>query len=149
MSRADYGGARLLVSDVRVAFLLLDEARCAIVARLFGVARDDSLLVSIVALGALAQVAHDKATGALQTGPSVGDSMIGVSVLREITHRLGGGLYRDTPIFGSLIAIAFLGASVRAAQRMSSRGVKAGAHRARVGFDHRYGHLLGRRQARS
>ena len=54
ISRADYGGARLLVSDIRVAFLLLDEARCAIVARLFGVAKDESVLVSIVAVGALA-----------------------------------------------------------------------------------------------
>jgi hypothetical protein len=39
MTLEDVGGARLLVSDVRVALLLLDEARYRAVNRLFGVDR--------------------------------------------------------------------------------------------------------------
>jgi hypothetical protein len=140
----DYGGARLLLSDIRVASLLLNEARCAVVARLFGVPRDKSVLVTIIAVGALAQAAHDKATRALgiQAYPSFGDSMIGTSVLRESAHWITGDYYRDTPIFGTLIAIGVLGTSLRPVLRVSLRGAKAASHGARVEFENRYGHLL-------
>lgn len=140
----DYGGARLLFSDLRVALLLLDEARCAVVARLFGIPKDQSVLVSIIAVGALAQAAHDKAARVLrvEAGPTFPDLMIGTSVLRESAHWMAGDLYRDTPIFGTLVAIAFLGTSLRPVLRGALRGVKAASHEARAGFDHRYGHLL-------
>jgi hypothetical protein len=142
----DYGGLRLLVSDTRVALLLLDEARCAVVARLFGVSRDDSVLVSIIAVGALAHAAHATTAGVIegQSWPSTGDSLIGVSALRESAHWLAGDLYRDTPIFGTLIAFAFLATSLRPVLRGSVRGIKIASRDARAGFDHRYGHLLGR-----
>jgi hypothetical protein len=142
--REDYGGTRLLVSDMRVASLLLNEARGAVVARLFGVPRDKSVLVTIIAVGTLAQAAHDRATRVLgvQAYPSFGDSMIGTSVLRESAHWITGDLYRDTPIFGTLIAIGVLGTSLRPVLGMSLRGVKAASHGARVGFENRYGHLL-------
>jgi hypothetical protein len=61
----DDGGAKLLFTDARVAFLLLDEARYRALARLFGVPRDKSFLVTTIALGTLAQALHDKAAGVL------------------------------------------------------------------------------------
>jgi hypothetical protein len=145
----DYGGATLLFSDLRVAFLLLDEARCAVISRLFGIPKDQSLLVSIIAIGALAQAAHEKATKVLrvEAGPTFPDLMIGTSALRESAHWMAGDLYRDTPIFGTLVAIAFLGTSLRPVLRASLRGVKAASHGARAGFDHRYGHLVRVRRA--
>lgn len=45
-----FGGARLLVSDVRVALRPLDEARQRIVERLFAVSRDQSWPVTLTAL---------------------------------------------------------------------------------------------------
>lgn len=45
------GGASLLFSDTRIALLMLNEARYRVVARLFGVTRDQSFLVAIIALG--------------------------------------------------------------------------------------------------
>jgi hypothetical protein len=148
--REDYGGARLLVSDMRVAILLLDEARCAIVARLFGVARDDSGLVSMIAVGTLVLAAHDRTTRVLRRPgrPSVTDSMLGSSVLRELAHWLAGDLARDTPIFGTLLALGFLGSSLRPVVRGSRHGITAASHQARTGFDRRYGHLIPRRRPR-
>lgn len=147
--RQDYGGARLLVSDIRVAFLLLDEARHAVVVRLFGVDRDDSMLISIIALATAARAAHDMAGRVvkLDARPSASDSMLGLSMLRESAHWLAGDRYRDTPIFGTLIALAFASASVRPMVRASVRGAKTASHQARFGFDKRYGHLFRRRLA--
>ncbi len=145
LSRDGYvGGARLLVSDVRVAILLLDEARYRVVARLFGVPRDKSLLVTIVALGTVAGAAHGKAAQVLRVpaGPSVADTVMGAAVVRESVHRIAGAWSRDSPFFGTLVAVAVLGASFRPVLGASFRGVKASSHRARAGFDHRYGHLV-------
>lgn len=147
----DYGGARLLVSDIRVALLLLDKARHAVVVRLFGVDRGDSVLISIIALATVARAAHNMTAGVVDfdARPSAGDSMLGMSVLRESAHWLAGDLYRDTPVFGSLIALAFFSAAVRPVVRVSAHAVKTASHQARSGFDKRYGHIvrLRRREA--
>jgi hypothetical protein len=147
--REEHGDARLLISDIRVALLLLRQARHAVVVRLFGVDQDDSLLISIIALAAVARAARDLTSGVVVTParPSVGDSMIGASVLRESAHWLSGDRYRDTPVFGTLVAFAFLAAAATPVVRGSVRGVKNASHRARSGFDQRYGHLVRLRAA--
>jgi hypothetical protein len=146
----DFGGARLLFSDIRVAFLLLNEARNRILVRLFGVSTDTSFLVTIIAVGTLAETIHSKAVRVLgvQARPSLGDTMIGAAVLKESIHGIAGARSRDTPFLATLIAFAVLGRSFRPALGASFRGVKASSHRARAGFDHRYGHLVrpGRRR---
>lgn len=53
-SQGLFGGARLLVSDSTVAYLLLNGARGRVVQRMFGVPKNKSALVTIVALAALA-----------------------------------------------------------------------------------------------
>jgi hypothetical protein len=65
----DVAGARLLVSDVRVALLLVDKARHRVVERLFGVSREQSWQVTLIALALLASAAHDKSDRLLK-GPS-------------------------------------------------------------------------------
>jgi hypothetical protein len=101
-------------------------------------------LISIIALAAVAGAAHDLTAEAVKIDarPSAGDSMLGVSVLREGAHWLAGDRYRDTPVFGTLIGLAFLSAFVRPVLRLSVRGVKTASHEARSGFDNRYGHLF-------
>jgi hypothetical protein len=146
----DYNGAGLLASDLRVASLLLNHGRRAAIARLFGVSGDKATLVTIIGVGILARAAHDRATrsrGAL-THPSLGDSMIGTAVLRESAHWITGDLYRETPAFGTLVAIGVLGTALRPILGASVRGVKAASHDTRAGFDDRYGHLIRARRAR-
>jgi hypothetical protein len=74
----DVAGARLLVSDVRVALLLLDEARYGVVERLFWVPRDQSWPVTLIALALIAHPAHDKSDQTFR-GPG-GPTLSGVAL---------------------------------------------------------------------
>src|SRR5579884_3525336 len=56
------GGARLLLSDVSTARVLLNEARYRTIERLFGVPRENAGLLTLVALGTLAAGVRAKAT---------------------------------------------------------------------------------------
>jgi hypothetical protein len=143
----DYEGFKRLVSDLRIVLLLADEARDAVMARLFGVAKDDSALISIIAVALLVAAARDKgkAMVGLPVPGSSGDALIGVSALRESAHWLAGDLYRDTPIFGTLIAIAFLGTAIKPVLGFSFKELRVGVRDVRQGFDNRYGHLVRRR----
>jgi hypothetical protein len=142
----DVGGARLLLSDARVALILVDEARDLAVARLFGVPRDKALLVTIVGVAAVAQALHDKAArfATVSPQPSLVDTITASAFLDELVHGIAGTRSRDTPFVGALVVIAILGATVGPVAGASVRAVKASSHRARAGFDHRYGHLIRR-----
>ena len=141
---ADVGGARLLVSDVRVALLLLDEARHRAVKRLFGVSRDQSWAVTLIALAALAQAAHEKSDQMLRGpgGPTRADVALGAAALRELLAWIPGPSSRDTPLVGTLVMIAVVGAGVRPGLSRTAHGIRTSSHRARQSFNHRYGHLL-------
>jgi hypothetical protein len=142
----DPGGVRLLVNDAGVACLLLNEARYRVVARLFGVPRDQSFLVTVIALGTLAGALHDRAARVLAAPgtPSLGDTVLAAGVLKESVHGIAGAWSKDTPLFNTLVAIAMLGTLARPVLRVSFRDIKASSHTARVAFDHRYGHLVRR-----
>jgi hypothetical protein len=142
--RQEVDGAGLLFSDVRLALLLLDEARYRVVARLFGVPREKSYLVTVIALGLAAQAARDRATRMFKVpgGPSVGDSMIGAAVLRESVYGIAGALPSEAPFLGTLVAVAVLGRTFRPALKQSVHRVRASSHWVRAEFDGRYGHLI-------
>ena len=139
----DVGGARLLVSDVRVALLLLDEARYRAVKRLFGVSRDQSWPVTLIALGLLASAAHDKAEQMLSGpgGPSRADVALGAAALRELAG-IPGPSSRDTPLIATLVTIALVGAVVRPGLTRTVHGIRTSTRRVRQSFNHRYRHLL-------
>jgi hypothetical protein len=139
-----FGGARLLVSDSRVVYLLLNDARGRVMERVFGVPKDKSALLTVVALATLAQAVHDKAERVFNVPgpPSQGDTVLVAAALNEALHGIAGAGSRDAPFFGALVTIALLGASVRPALRASFRGIRAVTHDARADFDHRYGHLI-------
>jgi hypothetical protein len=136
--------ARLLVSDVRVALLLLDEARYRIVRRLFGVSEDESWLVTLIALALIAEAANTQADQMLRGpgGPTRADVALGAAAVRELLTEISGASSRDTPLVGSLVTIAAIGALVGPGMRRTVHGIRASSHRVRRSFNHRYGHLL-------
>jgi hypothetical protein len=138
------GGAHLLTSDLRVAYLLIDEARYRSVARLLGVDREGSSLVTIVALGLLATAARNAARKlvGVPDSASAADPAIAVAVAREAVRGLGGAALAGAPYFATLVVLAVARSSLRPALGASSRGVRSASHWARTGFDHRYGHLF-------
>ena len=145
------GGARLLFTDTRVVFLLLGEARRRFAARLFGVPMDKTGMVTIIALGTLAKALHDKSAqlASVPAVPSLGDTTIAAGVVKEIGHLVAGEWSREFPLFEPLVGLALVGALLRPAFRVSFRDVRASSHRARIAFDHRYGHLVRRNRPHS
>ena len=72
-------GGRLLMRDVRVASLLVGDARDRAMARLFGVSRDQAGLLTLVIALMLAQAVHDKVESLLKPGgpPTMSDGHAG------------------------------------------------------------------------
>jgi hypothetical protein len=137
-------GARLFVSDVnhvaddaRVAFALADDAWERVVARVFGIPRENqSLLVKMLMTGAAATVAGGYVPRLPRRRPSRVDAAMGGSVLNAAVRGLAGAPSRNIPAAGVLIALAMLARSIRAAAAGSTRDVQWLAH----GAEARYGH---------
>jgi hypothetical protein len=124
------GAGRLLVGDATLVFLLLNEVRHRIIARLFGVSRKDSNLVTVFAIGALASALAAGATrlrGA-RVRPSLTETAIGTVVLKETAHGIAGDWSRGTPFFSALIALVLLEKSFGPALRGSLRGARGSLH---------------------
>ena len=129
-------GARLAVIDARVVILLLDEARNRVIARVFGVPKENSLLVTIIGLGALAEALRGSA-GKLQVKADwkLDDAVIATAVTHEALHAISGNRYRNVRFFGALVALAVLDKSFRPAVSRSFRAVSASERRVRRGLE--------------
>lgn len=137
-----FGGARLLFSDARVVYLLLNEARSRAIARVFGISGQNSALVTMIALGIAAEATHRKVVRAINAPgtPGTADTLIGASVLRESVRAITGT--SEAPLLGTLVIASVAGSMLRPVLRATVRGVKASAHLARADFDRRYGHII-------
>jgi hypothetical protein len=135
----DLTGGRLLARDLRVASLLLDDARYRAFQRLFGIDRNQVNLVTFVALLLVAEKTRD--TGRrirAQRGPTVAEDFMSFALLREALCRVAGPNSRDTPMLSVLLTIAVVGGAARSALH----GMRGSGHRADVAFHHRYGYLI-------
>jgi hypothetical protein len=143
-ARQELGPTRLLLSDLRVAWLLLDHARGRMIERLFGVADDQSMLVTIIALLVLAEAAHDRAQRMLSApgAPTPGDLLLAGAGVRGLVHDLAGTSSDETPLLGTLITIAVVGGLTVPTARRAARATRRSAHRARMAFKSRYGELM-------
>jgi hypothetical protein len=142
---ADEAGAKLLISDLRVAYLLINEARNRTLERLLGVSREQANMVTLVALLMLAEGSHGRAQRLRDVqGPSRLDTMLGAAVLREAIYGIGGAAADETRMFGVLIALAVVGRLSVPSIRRAIHGASTHSRRARSYFNHRYGHLIPR-----
>lgn len=139
-----FAGAKLLATDARVALLLLREIRGRVCEGLFGVSRDDSALVTFIALATLAHAVRNSVHDAITApgAPTWNDAVIGVGALKEGAHWIAGDWSRDVPVVPALIVAAVIGQHLRPWLRISLHDVKAVSRQIRVDFDHRYGHLI-------
>ncbi|MGZ6565584.1 MAG: hypothetical protein ACXVH3_38410 [Solirubrobacteraceae bacterium] len=136
----EFGGARLLVSDIRLAFMLLNEARYRTL-ELVGVPRDQANVATLVAIMMAAdaiQTAKQSLVNAPR--PSRADALLGAAAGNELLNAIGGAPARKSPLFGPLLALALLATLSRPAVSRSIDGIRALSHHARLSFKHRYGH---------
>lgn len=138
--------AALFLADARAAFLLANEARYRTLERVFGIQRADANLLTAVIALTLANSMYEKVAG---TGPprppSISDVAIGVGALRESIYGVAGPASRDTPLGGTLIALAVLVGLTRPTVARSMHGMKASSRRFTQTFHGRYGYLVPRR----
>jgi len=140
----DFGGGRLLLTDMRVAWLLLNEARYRAIERLFGLPRDQANLATLIALLVLAQAVHEKAAPVLRAppAPSAADAALGAAALRELFYDVAGPSSRETPLFATLVTIAVLGGLARPVVRASVHAIRGSSHASVARFRHRYGYVV-------
>lgn len=141
---AETGGTKMLLVDLRGGMLLLNEARCRTVERMFGVRRDQVNLTTVIALLLVAEQLHRRAERLKPPRrASLADFAIGGGAIRESIYGVAGPASRDTPLAGTLIVIAVLGGLVRPPVVRSFHGMKASSRRMHTMFLGRYGHLIG------
>jgi hypothetical protein len=140
----EFGDARLLLSDLRVACLLINHARHRTIARLFGVPRDQANLLTLVAVMTLAGAVNDRIQTMLRgpSVPSLGDGLLAGASLRELLRGVAGPSAGDAPLLGTLLTIGVLGGIAVPAAAKSLRATRASSQRLHVAFRHRYGYLV-------
>jgi hypothetical protein len=135
-------GPLRLETDLRLAFLLLNEARYRTLESVFGLSRDQANLATLVLLSSLAGSAGQRVHRMMSQPPPVptrGDTVLGVSLMRELVQSIAGPASRDTSTFGTLVAVAAMGGVALPIVRRSIRAAESGLHEVSVAFRHRYG----------
>jgi hypothetical protein len=136
---SDLSGARLLARDVRIATLLLNNARYRAFQRVFAVERRDVNVVTLIALMVMAEKTQSTAQRLRgHRGPTLAEDFMGFGIARETLCRVAGPASRDTPMLSTLLAIAVIGGAARS----GLHGVRGSGHQADVAFHHRYGYLI-------
>jgi hypothetical protein len=145
VDRSEFGGLRLLVSDLRTGSLLLARARSQLLGRLFGVRPEQAAMVSLIVVAMLARRAREKTVQATHAvaRPTLADAAVGGGVAKEVLHLIAGPRSREVPL-GSLVALVVALKLSQPVVRRSSHAVRTGSHRAQELLMHRYGHLIRR-----
>jgi hypothetical protein len=134
------GGARLLLTDAKVASLLMRDARDRTTERPFGATSDQSLLVTVLGLASVAAAVHERSRAILGSRPSPpADTLIGAGVMNVALHGIAGAPLKDTRFLGSLITFAVLASSFGPTVARSIRGLRAKGHRLGSAMRGRYG----------
>lgn len=139
-----FSGAGQLERDTKVTLLLLRDARNRACARVFGASEQDAGLVTIIALALLAQAAGRETHKLLKPIRALrrNDAWFAEGALNEGVYRIAGDSSREVPLIASLILASVLLHRLRPVLRVSLHDLRVAAHRLRLDFDHRYGHLI-------
>jgi len=137
------GGRSALASDLRVAFLLINEARYRTLERLFGCPKDQANLLTLVAAAVLVGAMRDRSQRIMRgSTPTQDDVLLGMASVRELICSVAGPSLRDMPYLGALITVAFAGRAALPTVIRSICGIRTGSQRLNTGFRRRYGYLL-------
>jgi len=137
------GGTALFLGDAAGAFLLANEARYRTL-EWIGIRREDANIATAIGLLMAANAVYERAHRPATPKPSsaVADLAIGVGALRETIYGVAGPASRDTPLGGTLIALAVLGGLARPPMKRGVRELRSSSRRLKQTFRGRYGHLV-------
>ena len=105
------GANRGFVDDVVIGLMLLNRARRRAVEQVFGLTgltRDESIIITLIALAAVARQTGEAAPVHKPAKPHPSNLMLAAGVVKELGHQAGGAGSRDIPGFVGLIAFALI-----------------------------------------
>jgi hypothetical protein len=135
-------GPMRLETDLRISFLLLNEARYRTLKALFGIPREQANLATLVLVLVWAEGTQRRARQMVSQpppSPRPGDSALGIAAARELVQSIAGASSRDTSMFGTLVTVAALGGIALPIVRRSMHAARSGVHDFNAAFRHRYG----------
>jgi hypothetical protein len=148
-------GAKLLLTDAEVAGRVINEFRHRFIERTLGIQTRESsfssVLITMIALGAVAQGIHGAGARVreVQSSPSLGDALIGGSIMKQSIRSIAGALPEDTAPLGALIVFALLAHAARPTVEGTYQRVSAQRRRFRAAMRGRYGRETGGNGAHS
>jgi len=136
-------GTALLLGDAAGAVLLANEARYRTL-EWIGIRREDANMATAIGLLMAANAVYERAHRPKPPKPdtAIADLAIGVGALRETIYGVAGPASRDTPLGGTLIALAVLGGLARPPMKSGVLQLKVSSRRMVQTFRGRYGHLV-------
>jgi hypothetical protein len=136
-------GTALLLGDATGALLLANEARYRTLER-FGIRREDANLATAIGLLTVANAVYERAHRPKVPKPptAVANLTIATGALRESIYGIAGPASRDTPLGGTLVALAVLVGLTRPPLRQGLHEIKASSLKLKRAFRGRYGHLV-------
>jgi hypothetical protein len=140
----DFGAGSLFLADSRLAFMLLNRGRYAVLQRAFGVPPEQANLVtSVVALGMLSGAAA-RASRLARTpfGVSRSDVGLGAFLMRDAAIGVAGPATGASPAAMTLITVAVVGRVVLPAIRRVADQVGAAELRIRTARQRQYARAL-------
>lgn len=134
----ELGGARLLATDIRTAFVLFNEARYRAL-ECVGVPREQANLMTFIATlavaGEVGRMARQLSRG---WSPTRSDRILGVGLLNALGAGIAGPSASKAPFVGLVVGSAVVASASRRALHRSAQGMKASAHRMKLSYSHRY-----------
>jgi len=129
----NFGTGRLFLADSRLAFAFANHLRHLALRRVFGVSREQANVLTFVLLAGGAEAAYLGARTVARAPLRVtgADAALGGAMLRESVFGLAGPASRDTPRFGTLIALGLLGGLAAPGVRRAMSSARATEHRLR------------------
>jgi hypothetical protein len=129
----NFGTGRLFLADSRLAFAFANHLRYLALKRVFGVSREQANLLTFVLLAGGAEAAYLGARTVVRAPLRVtgADAALGGAMLRESMFGMAGPASRETPMFGTLLALGLLGGLAAPGIRRAISRARATEHRLR------------------
>jgi hypothetical protein len=128
----DFGTGRLFLADSRLALAVLNSTRYWALNRLFGVSRQQANIVTFLLTVLAAEAAYESGRRMMRAPHVSGaDAAVGVLALREGALSLAGPRARESPLAGTLLALAMLGGVALPRLRRGAHALRAAEHRVR------------------
>jgi hypothetical protein len=105
------GANRGFLDDVVIVLLVLNRARRRVISDAFGLtglSRNESLIITMVALSALIKQTEEVVPVHRPAKPHLRNLVLGGAVVKEAGHLVGGSDSREIPAFVGLIAFALI-----------------------------------------